>query len=522
MATEGGPFHRDTIDEAGFTIIEAVVAAGILVVAILLTVTPLVIAMRSLDRSKDVTIAENLAQGRIEQIRALEFDDIGHPGAAPAGIINPTETQTVEGANFRIDTSVQFVGSASGLNVIPQGGDGVEGAFDVGVNYKYIVVTVTPLDGGASPVTMETIVAPPTVGGLENIAVVEVAVDRHEPFDPSLDPEPVIRIAGPQTYTSPDGNATQYFADIEAGNYTISLVTTDGWLIHPETIDSGATSVTATPGVAAHRTIRVYQPVALEVIVLDDETDLPITNASLTATNLAYGSPIVNSAGDYSFPGLVPDRYSVDAIASGYSSGFVEIDVPGVGGAASASATIRLTPQAFIPIDYDFYVDYAGWKDYHTAGATVTVTHPTHGTFVGTTDETGHAVIELPASTSGFTAVASTSWGHAPDSIGFSTGSGPGSRSLTLGQPSNTDRFALRGGGEGPDGFFEYRVGNGPWIRVDANDEGRATFILPEDKGTVVQLRTFCSAADYPGSPAKTASTKLNNKDKSWNAKAKC
>ncbi len=522
MAALRGLLRSGHTREAGFTIIEAVVAAGILVIAIVLTVTPLVISMRTIDRSKDVTIAESLAQARIEQIRAMQFGDVGHPGVAPAGILNPFEVETVEGANYRIETRVEYVGSASGLNVIPQGGDGVEGAFDIGVNYKYIRVTVTPLDGEGRPVMMETFVSPPTVGAQENIALVQVDVIRHEPFDPSADPGPYIRLSGPQIYTSPDALPAQYFPDIATGTYTIGLATTHGWLIHPESIATGATSVDAVPGVAATRTIRVYQPVALEVEVLDDTTGLPITDAVITVDNLAYGGPITNPAGDYAFPGLVPDRHAVTAAAVGYAAATVEVDVPGFGGSPTTSITMRLKPQAFVGVDHDFYVDYRGWSNYYIHGASVTVSHPVHGTFVGTTDETGHVIIELPVSETGFTATASTTWGHAPASISLSTGSTPGSSSLSLGKPATTDRFALRNGGPGPQGFFEYKVGSDAWIRVEANDQGRATFILPEDDGTVVRIQTYCSPADYPGEPAATTSTTLNGRNKSWNASVTC
>jgi len=514
--------RRGRAEEAGFTIVEAVVAAGILIIAVVLTVTPLVTSMRALDRSKDVTIAESLAQARIEQVRALEFEDIGHPGAAPSGILNRLETETVEGANYQVETTVQYVGSTTGLNVVPQGGDGVEGAFDIGVNYKYILVTVTPLGGASDPVTMETFVAPPTVGGLENIAVVQVDVDRHEPYDPSLDPTPVVRITGPQIYTSPDGNPTQYFPDVDAGGYSISLVTSDGWLLHPETVASGADNVTATLGVASARTIRVYQPVGLNVVVLDDATGLPVTNAVVTATDLAYGPPVTNAPGDYSFSGLVPDRYGVDAVASGYASAYVEVEVPGFGGGTSNSVTVRLVPQAFVGVDYEFFVDYTGWNRYHINGATVAVSHPVHGSFLGTTDETGRVTIELPASETGFSVTASTTHGHGAVTASFNTGASPGSSTLSVTKPGGTDRFALRDGALGPDGFFEYKVGSGPWIQLLANDQGRATFILVEDRGTVVQLRTFCSLADHPASPEATASTTMNDRNKSWDANASC
>jgi hypothetical protein len=522
MAATRSLLRRESTEEAGFTIIEVVVAAAILAIAIVLTVSPLISSMRSLDRSKDVTIAESIAQGRIEQVRALEFSDIGHPGSAPDGVLARSETRLVEGASFLVETTVEFVGAASGLNIVPQGGDGVEGVFDIGVNYKHVNVVVSAVGSGADPVTMDTFIAPPTVGGLEDIAVIEVTVDRHEPFDPSIDPEPVVRISGPWIYDSPDAAPTQFFADVFEGTYTISLVTSRGWMIHPDSIDSGATTVAATLGTASQRTIRVYQPVALDVVVLENDTGAPIRDAVLTATNLAYGPPTTNSPGDYSFAGLVPDRYQVDALAPGYRSETVEVDVPGAGGGSSATLTVRMSPQTFVGVDYDFLVDHNGASDYYTNGATVEVTHPGFGVFVGRTDETGHTVIELPANTSGFTVNATSPWGHDPATASLTTGASPGSGTLSLTAPPVTDVFSLRNGAAGPEGFFEYKVGSGPWVRLLANDGGRATFVVAEDDGTIVEMRTYCSVAAYPASPAATRSEPLDGNDFSWNARASC
>ncbi|MFC2177400.1 carboxypeptidase regulatory-like domain-containing protein [Actinomycetota bacterium] len=522
MAAPRGLLRCESTEEAGFTIIEVVIAAAILAIAIVLTVTPLVTSMRSLDRSKDVTIAESIAQGRIEQIRALEFSDIGHPGSSPDGILARSETETVEGASFVIETTVEFVGAASGLDIVAQGGDGVEGRYDIGVNYKHVHVVVTAVGSGADAVTMDTLIAPPTIGGLDDIAVIEVTLDRHEPFDPSIDPEPAVRISGPWIYDSAGGATTHFFTDVFVGTYAVSLVTSRGWLVHPDSIDSGATGVDAVLGTKTQRTIRIFQPVSLDVVVLDDDTGLPITNAVLAATDLAYGPPTTNSAGDYSFTGLVPDRYSVLAVVSGYQSESVEVDVPGTGGGSGATATVRMSPQAFVGVDYDFFVDHDGANGYHISGATVRVTHPSFGVFTGTTDETGHTVIELPASTTGFSVTVTAPWGQDPATAALTTGTSPGSGAFSLTPPPITDVFPLRNGAVGPAGFFEYKVGSGSWVRLPANDEGKATFVVPEDDGTIVEMRTYCSAADYPGSPAETRSEPLDGGDFRWNAKASC
>ena len=66
--------------EGGFSIIESMMAATILLIAIVLTVTPLAVSMRAIDRAKDTTIAENIAQARIEEVRSLRYNDVGNVG----------------------------------------------------------------------------------------------------------------------------------------------------------------------------------------------------------------------------------------------------------------------------------------------------------------------------------------------------------------------------------------------------------------------------------------------------------
>ena len=57
---------------------------------------------------------------------------------------------------------------------------------------------------------------------------------------------------------------------------------------------------------------------------------------------------------------------------------------------------------------------------------------------------------------------------------------------------------------------------------MPANDRGRATFVVPESYGTVVQVRAFCEPAYYPGDWLGTYSVTLNNQDKSWNVPGNC
>ncbi|GBE24331.1 hypothetical protein BMS3Bbin02_00602 [bacterium BMS3Bbin02] len=510
--------------EGGFTIVESMMAAGILLIAIVLTITPLAISMRTIDRAKDTTVAENIAQARIEEVRSLVYDDVGNVGYAPDGILARTEIQNVSGRDYTVETTVQYVGSLTGLNVVAQGGDGVEGTYDLGVNYKSVVVTVSPVVGSAKPVTMETIVSPPTIGALETVAVVQVDLDLYEPYDPYGDPPPKVQIVGPNTYVSSDANLSQYFAGVDLGTYTIQTFGSTDWLIDPVSISSGATFVDAIGGWNAKRTVRLYQPASLTMTVNDQDTGLPITNASLTLLDLSSGWTYTGSPGEYSFSDLVPDLYRVTASASGYATTFVDLDVPGFGGGTSASGTIDMEVQAFTGVDYVFTVNYVGWSSYVINGARVEVVHPTLGSWIGYTDENGQVTLNIPASTGSLTATASTVWGHGDAVWSFSTGSGSGSRTLQVSKPSGTDRFRLRYGPVGPNGFYEYRLGgsSGTWVRIPANYLGNVTFILAENYGQLVELKAFCDTASYPSSPLSSTSTTLNNYNKTWSVSGSC
>ncbi len=520
-----GPFRAVRLDESGFTLIEAMTAAVILVVAIVLTITPIAVSMRAIDRSKEVTVAENLAQARIEEARSLDYADVGNPGFAPDGILDPSIVRTVDGRDYVVTTDVRYVGATTGLDIVAQGGDGVQGSFDPGVNYKLVTVTVTSSTGAIGPVTMETIVAPPTIGALEDVAIVSVSIERHEPYDPSSEPDPWLQLVGTTSYLPHEQGPEQIFPDVVPGTYTIDLFDARGWQLHPDTIATGANTVDAVGGWNAQRTIRVYRPASLTVTVLDD-TGVPIPDATITITDMADGRTTTNTTGDYVFTDLVPDRYSVNGSAPGYLGSAVEVDVPGPGGGTSASVTLVMTPYTAMPVDMTFHVDYAGWSTYFTAGATVTVSHPVLGSWTGTTDENGDLTLTLPENETGYTVTAETGWGHAPTTTSFATTTAPATVSLSLGKPTATDRFALYSGPIGPTGFYRYWVEtwrNGRWrwsqsTDLPSNSLGKATFIVPEANNRRVHVRAYCDT----GTELARATFTMTGANQSWNVPGSC
>lgn len=489
--------------EEGFTIVESMAAAVILIIAVVLTITPIGASMRLIDRAKEVTVAENLAQARIEEIRSLDYSDVGNPGYAPDGILERVTTVDVEGRTYTVSTDVQYVGDVTGLDVIPQGGDGVEGAFDPGVNYKYVTVTVSSGTGLIQPVRMDSIVAPPTLGALEDVAVVTVLIDEHEPYDPYPDPPPVLQLQGPNNYLSTSSGEQQPFPDVTPGTYDIALFSPNNWHMHPETVASGADSVEAIGGWNSTRTIRVYQPASLTVTV-EDATGVPISNATVTIENQASGTIVANAQGDYQFDDLVPDRYTVTANAAGYVGSQAEVDVPGLGGGSSAAATLVLgTLVGSTDVDVTFhigYFDFTTFADYYIHGASVTVVHSVLGSWAGTTDETGNVTITLPRNSTGFAVTAETEHGHGPVTLNFNTTTADATYDIALTKPANTDRFAVADGPPGPQGLYRYRIDtwNGNrWRRgqtsdLPSNDLGNATFLVDDSGTRRVMIQAIC------------------------------
>ena len=132
-------------EEEAFSMIEAMVAVTILMIAIMMSMQPMMAAMIRVADARTLTISENLAQAEVESIRSLRYQDVGSPGYSPSGVLPRTRTVTIEGREYRVDIAVTYEGSITGLEVIAQGGDGVQGTWDPGVDYKVARVTVTSI-----------------------------------------------------------------------------------------------------------------------------------------------------------------------------------------------------------------------------------------------------------------------------------------------------------------------------------------------------------------------------------------
>ncbi len=284
--------------EDGFTLVEALVAVSLLTIAIVLTITPVLAGFDVLSEAKVATIASNLAQARVEEIRSLRYGDLGFPLGVPEGILAASETVTAQNIDFIITTDVKYFGSVNGEGekVIEQGGDGVQGLPDLGINYKEVTVTVSHHAGAIRPVVMQTIVAPPNIAAHDGKANVIVELIREEPAGKVASP-----VAYPQVFlvrdTSPfipfggtlassqifagvpasGTGATDYYYHARLGATLTSYEAAGGWRIHPIDIDIETDRVHMGPTETATVPLRIYRPANIEVRLFDDATSLPVT-----------------------------------------------------------------------------------------------------------------------------------------------------------------------------------------------------------------------------------------------------
>lgn len=476
-----GVRHLEGASERGFGVVEAMVAVTILAIALLLSIQPLMASLNRLDSSQDVSVAEKLAQSEIEAIRALGYDDVGLPGLTPSGVLTPSRTVEVGDRRYTVEIDVRYAGSLTGLNVVAGGGDGVPGAWDPGVNYKVVSVSVTPVSPGASTITMDAIVAPARIGALDGVASVRVTLARHEPFAASNVQLPSLKLQQSPLPNIRSGShdQVQVFPAITTGTWTVALDDAAGWQIHPDDVLAGRNLVQARIGVVGEAAFRVFRPATLQLTVQNAVTLQPVSNFTLSLLHVPSGARTSYASGVGTVANLLPDAYQITVTASGYQT-FVSgnINIPANYPEPAHRMTVNLTPTAppgtGTTLPAPFQVTFTVFD--HTGrvvnGAAVRVVLPSGQAVTGTTDANGRSVLSLAAGNC--TATASTLWGHGPATVTFN----PSSRNqvaLWLTRPSGMGAGVLSGAVRAE---FVYRVRRAStWTALPANALGEASFV---------------------------------------------
>jgi type II secretory pathway pseudopilin PulG len=145
--------------EAGITLVETLFAMVIFGVVATALIGVLTSATAADSRSRQKTIALELAQQQIEYIRQLNYRDVGLVNGNPGGVVQGTQSKKVIGLWYTLTTNIKYVD------------DPAPGSFVSSANYKRVQVVVTRASDSNELATARTYVSSSTpleTGGLNN------------------------------------------------------------------------------------------------------------------------------------------------------------------------------------------------------------------------------------------------------------------------------------------------------------------------------------------------------------------
>lgn len=474
--------RRHPADE-GFSIIEVAIAIALLALALILSIQPVMAALAQITDARRLSAAEHLAQAEIEAIRALPYGDTGHAGYTPSGVLPTTRDVVVEGVEYHLEIFVSYAGSATGLAIIDQGGDGVPGAFDTGVDYKVVEVVVT-WAGQQEPLVVQTIIAPPAIGTHEGVANGRVTLAAHEPFASGnlLLPELNVQASPAAPIRSRSRAAEQDFPGVAPGAYVVGMAVADGWVFHPVDVANGLTQMVLTAGNLTETNLRVYRPARLVATITDAVTGLPVSGAVITLTHNPTGQIVAYPAGQYTIEGLIPDAYDIAVTLWGYATySALSVNIPASYPNPEHRLSVALNP---VPIEQKVVTftvkDNTGRV---VNGATVSVPLPEGGAESGTTNANGQVSLTLAAGRS-YAATGSTPWGHGAATVSFNPSSTT-SVTLNLSRPSGKGTMVLQSGARAQ---FRYRQGTAAWTYMPPNVNGEASFVAAPGYWSVAKV----------------------------------
>ena len=399
-----------------------------MVLGLFMTITPIVSAVGALMRTKVVDVGENLGQARLELARSLDFDNVGTVAGSPVGVIEPSELVEIQGIEFLVETNVSWVGSAGGgpggqaVDVVPQGGDGVEGFYDPGVDFKWLSITVTPQNQKGEPIVFDTIISPPGMAATEGISNLVVQLQKDEPIGnptPSSDwPELFVIAPDLTSYASGLFSSSQLFADLPpllvGEEYTIRLGPTlaatagGGWRIDQSDLDSGTDRIHVGVAETASVNLTIYKPGTLTVNVKDAEPpNNAITDATLNVrSETEPGLEEFFDASQMSPPTsgtwfidqllgvpLPPGQYTLTLDAPGFVGTEYTLDVPaGYYADLDHIEDVLLTRAVGGTVNVTWTVSDADGREIN--GAVVEVDSPSAGIITLVTDETGQGRLQ--------------------------------------------------------------------------------------------------------------------------------
>lgn len=300
--------------EDGFTVLELVWSAAILLVVAIGVIGALNFAAESTRRSAARVTALNVATEQLEKARSMPYDSVGvvyldGSHGSPAGTL--PATTTVDGA-YQVTTSVTWARDPSTNRAL----------------YKKVRVDVAWESGTVNVST--NIFGKSNLVNTGDMSVHILYLDGNGPVANTL--VTITPTSGTAVSVRTDETGEAFFGFVPSGTYAVTAAVS-GYIVDV----SALTAVTVTADTLA--SVTAYAQLASSmrvttVVTASDGTTTPLSGVSVTAkkTGFATLSGTTGTDGSVVFTELVSGDYSISATLTGYgpASGTVTVVTPGL------------------------------------------------------------------------------------------------------------------------------------------------------------------------------------------------
>lgn len=438
---------RTIRSEAGFTLIEVVIAGLMMVVIGAPLAMILTASAATAGNARERTTADQFAQTAMETIRTLAYTQVGITGGNPSGVLSASAAANLpSGEQVTVATAVTWVGDTYPTKVYVSNAD-----------YKKVVLTVTRVSDGVQLAQKTTFIASASAPPLAGTNWVQIKRSFLDPVNSSVIPGVSVHLTGgPNSVDrtdSTDVSGVVLFPALDSDpsaltNYTLTP-TLSPYVVYPDDLSPDiSVLVPATPGLVSTDTVRMYKPATLTVNVLGTsgtaytlgaKISVDSSRCGLQTVTIASGSSssvvtTCNWAGVTGIPlipnigGMTPvfDRYFVTAWnTAGTSWGATPstgVLVPSAyPNTLTQTVSVQFTGTAYTTKTVNVTVKKSGVTQ---TNARVEVTGGTAGVYLyGITNGSGVATFTVPvtASAATFTVNANDSAGAAKGTTTFSS-----------------------------------------------------------------------------------------------------
>jgi prepilin-type N-terminal cleavage/methylation domain-containing protein len=418
---------RPPAAQGGFSLIEVLVSIMVLAIVAGGLAAGLTATSAMLGRSKADSIADKLASSEIEQVRRMEYDDIGTVGGNPPGVLVADRNETRDGAGFRVQNRVVYVDNPA------------PGGARTRIDFKSVQVVVTPLAAGGRAITQTTLVAPPTYASIAGRAAITVST-TDKITGAAIAGSAVSVTGGPSAAVSDvtDATGNAVIAGLLPNSsptevYTVGI-SKPGYVI---TNPAGDLDENLTPAETFPVNALLVKPVRLEVSLLQGVTTVPIAEgATVTITSPAGVSSALTGTGVFGFDGQIPNpsidyTLSVATQCAGVFSGTVRLSPTGYPTTTTQSRAVNGFTHGDITVTV-----LRNSGNAPIPGATVTVTGGSAGLTgtqaVGTTDAAGKATVCVPPTTTVNYTVRAAAAGYTAQTTTFNPLASGGTKAITF------------------------------------------------------------------------------------------